>query len=185
MGICNLKRSDGNSQCRDGDSNLPSKLLTSNCSCQKRNVGSKNGAERWNDWAVINPTSDLSHEGRGHQSLTLTLMLCFAYKQELNMSVFCETNSSWLRQMQILTLKHWMKIEDPHGRVRVRIEETKEDGKHIGRPTVSTTLDTWKPWETKIATKEHTWDGLRSTGTYATEGCLIWWPQRKRMCLIL
>jgi hypothetical protein len=43
--------------------------------------------------------------------------------------------------MQILTGKHWTKVEDHYGRVRGRIEGTEGHGNPIGRPTVSTNLD--------------------------------------------
>ena len=60
-----------------------------------------------------------------------------------------------LRQMQILTTKHWTEVGNPNGRVRGRIEGAEGDGNPIGRPTVSTNLDLWELSETEPPTKEH------------------------------
>ena len=51
--------------------------------------------------------------------------------------------------MQILTASHWTEDWDPYGRIRERIEGTEGDGNPIGRPTVSTNLDSWELPETE------------------------------------
>jgi hypothetical protein len=50
----------------------------------------------------------------------------------------------------------WNGGQGPYGRVRGRIRDTEGDGNNIGRPTVSTNLDSWELPETKSPTKEHT-----------------------------
>ena len=55
--------------------------------------------------------------------------------------------------MQILTANHWTELRDPYGRVRERSEGNEGDGNPIGRPTVSTNLDSWELPETKPPTK--------------------------------
>jgi hypothetical protein len=47
--------------------------------------------------------------------------------------------------MQILTAKHWTEVWHPYGSVKGRIEGTEADGIPIGRPTVTSNLDFWKP----------------------------------------
>jgi hypothetical protein len=63
--------------------------------------------------------------------------------------------------MQILTVKHWLEIRDPYGRVRGSIEGTEGHDNHVGRPTVSSNLDLWQLPETEPPTKEHTEASLR------------------------
>ena len=61
-----------------------------------------------------------------------------------------------LRQMQILTAKHWTKVGDPYRRVRGRIEGTEGNGNPTGRPTVSTNLNPKELYRTLPPIKEHT-----------------------------
>jgi hypothetical protein len=51
------------------------------------------------------------------------------------------STSSWLRQIQIFTANHWTEVRDSHGRVRGRTEGAEGDCNPIGRPIVSTNLD--------------------------------------------
>lgn len=68
------------------------------------------------------------------------MMFCCPCRQEPIMAVLWKAlSSSSLRQMQILTGKHWMEVWDPCRRVSRRIEG---DGNPLGRPTVSTNLGT-------------------------------------------
>jgi hypothetical protein len=43
--------------------------------------------------------------------------------------------------MQIFTPNQWTEAGDPCGLIRESLEEAEEEGKPIGRPAVSTTLD--------------------------------------------
>ena len=43
-----------------------------------------------------------------------------------------------------------------------RIEGAEGDDGSIGRPSISTNLDTWKLPETEPPTRKHTWVGLRA-----------------------
>jgi hypothetical protein len=63
--------------------------------------------------------------------------------------------------MQISTAKHLIEVRDPYGRVRGRIEGTEGDGNPIGRPIVSTNLNTGELPETRPLTNEHTQPSLR------------------------
>jgi hypothetical protein len=58
--------------------------------------------------------------------------------------------------MQTPTAKHWMEVEDSHGRTGGQIEGTEWGGNFTGRPTVSTNLDPWELSETEPSTKECT-----------------------------
>ena len=57
-----------------------------------------------------------------------------------------------MKQMQILTAKHWIEVRDPYGRVGGRIEGAEGDGNPIGRPAISIKLDPWELLETKPQT---------------------------------
>jgi hypothetical protein len=63
--------------------------------------------------------------------------------------------------MQIPKAKYWLKVRDPYGRVRARIEGPEGDSSLPGRLTVLTNLDHWELPETKLPTKEHTWADQR------------------------
>lgn len=69
------------------------------------------------------------------------MMLCCACRQQPIVAVLWKAlSSSSLRQMQILTGKHWMEVGDPCRRVSRRIEGV---GNPLERPTVSTNLGTF------------------------------------------
>ena len=93
-------------------------------------------------------------QGR-NQSLTLLIILCCACRQEPSIAALWESlPSSWLRQMQIPTDKHWTEFGNPCGRVRGRIEGPQGDGNPTERSTVSINLDPWEFPETEPSTKE-------------------------------
>ena len=71
------------------------------------------------------------------------------------------STSSWQRQMQILTAKHWTELGDPYGRVRERSEGNEGDGNPIEILTLSTNLNPSELPETKLPTKENTQAGQR------------------------
>jgi hypothetical protein len=64
--------------------------------------------------------------------------------------------------MQILTANHWTEVRYPYVRVRAKIEGTDRDGHPIGRPIVSSNLDSWELPENEPPIKEYTWAGLKS-----------------------
>ena len=72
------------------------------------------------DWGngqpMTGPTRD--HPMGKHQSLTLLMILCCACRQEPSITVLWEAPpSSWLKQMQRPTAKHWMEgLRDLEGK---------------------------------------------------------------------
>ena len=76
--------------------------------------------------------------------------------------------------MQIFTAKLWVEVGESYGRGRRGIEGTEGDGNPVGRPTMSTNLDSWELAKTEPPIKKHTWAGTRSSGTYVAEDCLVW-----------
>jgi hypothetical protein len=65
-----------------------------------------------------------------------------------------------------------------------RIEEAEGKGYPIGRSEVSTNLDPRELPETEPPMRQHTRAGLRATGTYVAEDCLVW-LQWEKVHLIL
>jgi hypothetical protein len=93
--------------------------------------------------------------------------------------------SNWLRQMQILTAKHWTEPRDPIGRVRRRAEVAEEQQHQ---------LDLTELPGTEPPTKEYTWvspwlllhmyQGTASSGISGRGGAWSWegvMPQRRGM----
>jgi hypothetical protein len=89
--------------------------------------------------------------------------------------------------MQILTIYHWTKIEDPYGRVRGNIEGAERDSNPIRRPTLLTNPHPWgggvDPRDS--ATKQRIYiDWSVILGTSVVEDKLVW-IQWESICLIL
>ena len=84
------------------------------------------------------------------------MILCYACRQEHGITVLREAPlSNLLKQMQILTAKHWMEVRDSYGRFVGRTEGPEGDRNSIGRSTESTNLDPSEYSETESQTKEH------------------------------
>jgi hypothetical protein len=60
----------------------------------------------------------------------------------------------------ILTPSHWIEVGDSYGGIRGRIKEAKGEGDPIGRPAVSTNIDSRELLETEPI-QEHTQADLR------------------------
>jgi hypothetical protein len=115
-------------------------------------------SQRWSrDWGngqpIPGPTWDPSH---GQSPISDTIkdsLLCL----QSSITVLWEIPpSSWLKQMQRPTAKHWMQLRDFYGRFRERIDSPEGDRNSTRRPTESTNLDPWGFWETEPPAKEHT-----------------------------
>jgi hypothetical protein len=124
---------------RDRVTNPQSKFLTQNCSCLKKLQGQK-----WRrDWRK--GSSMTSPPGiylmRGHQGLTLSLMLWCAYRQEPSMIALWEAQpaAEWDRGRYLhptIELK-----SRKYGWIGGRIEEAQRERNPIGRSAVSTNSD--------------------------------------------
>ena len=71
--------------------------------------------------------------------------------------------------MQILTPENWTKVRSSYGNFRGKNEGTEGDGNPIGRPTVSTNLDSWELPETKPHIIEHSLASPSTPGIYVSE----------------
>jgi hypothetical protein len=56
--------------------------------------------------------------------------------------------------MQILTPNQWIEAGDSCGRIREKLEEAEEEGDPIGRPAVSTNLDSRDLSDTEPPTRQ-------------------------------
>jgi hypothetical protein len=84
------------------------------------------------------------------------MILCYACRQESSITALQETpRSSGLKQMPNI---RWS-LEEPSGRVRGRIEESRGDKDSTRRPAESTGLDPWGLPEAEPPTKEQAWAG--------------------------
>jgi hypothetical protein len=89
--------------------------------------------------------------------------------------------SSWMRQKQMLTPRHWTEVGDPYGWIRGRIEEAERGSDPIGRPAVPTNPDPREFPETEPPTRSiH----RLPRGPWHTEVCLVR-PQWEKMDFIL
>jgi hypothetical protein len=73
---------------------------------------------------------------------------------------------------------------DPCGWIGEKLEEAEGEGDPMGRPAVSTHLDSWDLLDTEPQTRQHTPADMRYPNTYAAEDCLLW-PQWEKMHLTL
>ena len=74
--------------------------------------------------------------------------------------------------MQILTANHWTEVGDPYGGIKGKTEGIEREGYLIGRPPVSTNLDSWELPETEPQTRQRTRAGSRSLTHIQQRGCL-------------
>ena len=94
-----------------------------------------------------------THPMGNRQSLSLLMILCFAYRTEPIISLRVPPIVV-KKQMQRSSVKHQTKLVLYCARVRWRIEEPEEDRDSTRRPAGSTNLDTPRDWTTK---QLHTW----------------------------
>lgn len=70
-----------------------------------------------------------THPTVKHQSLTLSIIPCYACWQESSITVLWEAQSnSWLKQIEIPTAKHWTEVGDSYERVVKSIKGPERDG---------------------------------------------------------
>jgi hypothetical protein len=110
----------------------------------KDGVDTKGIADQWLAYFVVHPM------GR-NQSFTQLMILCSACRQKTSILVLWEAlPSSWLGHMQIPIRKYWTEVRNSCGRGRGRIEDPQGDSDLIGRPMVSTNLESWEYSETEL-----------------------------------
>jgi hypothetical protein len=125
--------------------NSQPKLLLSEKKCRDK-------LKEW--WPVTSPTGNSSHR-RAPIPDTITDAMLYLQIVALHGCPLRGSTSSWQRQIQTLTAKHWMEIKGPYRRVRERIEETEGCGHPKWRPTVWTQLEPWEFPGTEPPTEEH------------------------------
>jgi hypothetical protein len=123
----------------------------------------------YDEWANQQPTQFETHPTGKHQSLTLLMILSYAYRQKFSMGVLWEAlPTSWLRQMQAPTAKLWMGLGDCYERTGDRIVTPK--GNSTGRPSESTSLVSWGSQRLKHPPKSiHRLDLDLITHTYVAD----------------
>ena len=126
------------------------------CSCVKE-LKDKTGEETEGkavQWVV----QFVIHLKRGHQDLTLLLMLC----------VFTDRRLAW-PSSEALPAPDWDSCNYTHPLdwnwgpiwgIKGRTERPEAGGKHIGRPAVSTNPDTLEVPENESSTRQHTQHGV-------------------------
>jgi hypothetical protein len=141
--------------CRDRTSthlqNFPPKFVLST-----RNAGTMMSRDRETKQSITIQLE--THPMDKHQFLTLLMVLCYACRQEHSVTVLWEAPSSWLKQMQRPTAKHWKGVLMEE--LGETIESLKRDRNSKERPTESTNLDPWRFSEPESPTKEYTWLSL-------------------------
>jgi hypothetical protein len=111
-----------------------------------------------------------------YQYLTILMILCYAYRQEFNITVFWEDPpSSWLKQIQSPTAKDCSEHEESHGRVGESIEapERERNSTGTGTLTQSHNLDSWGFLKNETLSKEDI--GIESRPlTHIDSRCKTW-----------
>lgn len=103
-------------QWKDKDPNPHWKIPTQNVSCLKEMQGQRCSRDWRNGQLITILTCEPSH-GQA-QSLILLMMSCYACTQKYSISVNWKAlSSSWLKQTQIPTAKHWTEVGNSYGNV--------------------------------------------------------------------